>query len=236
MKPTLYLIPTPLGSDQFDTVFPRYNLKIINRIDYFIVENARTIRRFFSKLRIDKKIADLHFVELNKHTDDLDLDGFLAPLERGEHLGLLSDAGIPAVADPGAEIVKRAHKKGFQVVPLIGPSSILLALMASGLNGQNFAFNGYLPVQKDDRASKLKFYENRSRQEKQTQIFIETPYRNQKLFEDLLRICSPQTRLCLAIDLTLESQVINTQSIADWRQKTIPALHKKPAIFLFLAG
>ncbi|KAA3659377.1 MAG: SAM-dependent methyltransferase [Calditrichaeota bacterium] len=235
MKPTLYLIPAPLGESKYTTIFPSYNLDVINQIEHFIVENARTARRFLSKLGIDKKLTELHFYELNKHTQPEQIAGFLAPLQQGHDLGLLSEAGTPAVADPGAEVVQRVHRIGFAIVPLVGPSSILLALMASGLNGQSFAFNGYLPIEKNERRQRINFYEKRSRQERQTQLFIETPYRNTLLFTDLLQNCNGNTRLCVATDLTMDSQRIQTFTIAEWQQKQKPEMHKRPTIFLFLA-
>ena len=234
-KNALYLIPTPLGDGIPDQFMPHFNTEIINKIDHFIVENSRTVRRFFSKLGLDREIAALHFMELDKHHPDRQIEEFLAPLQAGKNVGLLSEAGVPAVADPGAKIVAHAHQIGFRVVPLAGPSSLLLALMASGLNGQNFAFNGYLPVQKEGRRRKIKAFERRSQQENQTQIFIETPYRNQKLFTDLLAICQPGTKLCIAVDLTTATEEIRMQSVAAWRGQKAPQLNKRPAIFLLLA-
>nr|MQY80215.1 SAM-dependent methyltransferase [Bacteroidota bacterium] len=180
MKANIYLIPSPLGTGAIDTVLPDYVKKIINKIDYYIVENVRTARRFLKKAGIQTAIDDLVFMILDKFTQSQELEKFLIPITNNKDIGIISEAGVPCVADPGAEIVKLAHKKNIRVIPLVGPSSILLALMASGLNGQNFAFTGYLPIQTRNRTEKIKFLENRSIKENQSQIFMETPYRNQK--------------------------------------------------------
>jgi 16S rRNA (cytidine1402-2'-O)-methyltransferase len=229
MKGKLYLIPSFLGSDNPKDVFPDLNREIVSAIKYFIVEEERTARRFLKKLVNEIVIDDLLFSILNEHTKPLDIIEFLNPCA-DYPIGLISDAGAPCVADPGALVVKMAHEKGIEVVPLVGPSSILLALMASGMNGQSFAFNGYLPIQSNERAQRLKFFEKRSETENQTQIFIETPYRNIQLFDDIVKNCNPQSLLCIACDITLPSQFIKTLTIKDW-QLNKPDIHKRPAIF-----
>ena len=231
MKGNLYLIPTTLGDSKIATVIPQMVIEIINEIDYYIVENVRTARRYLRKCRIKKAIDDLTFYTLNKHTSPNDLSGFLSPISEGKNIGILSEAGCPSVADPGADIVKLAHQKKIRIVPLVGPSSILLSLMASGLNGQNFAFIGYLPVKKNDKINKIKSIEGFSRQSGQTQIFIETPYRNTHLIEDIVKNCNPATQLCIATDITLESEFIITKTINEWKKK-LPDIHKRPTIFL----
>ena len=229
MAGRLYLIPSFLGSENPKDVFPDLNREIVGTIKYFIVEEERTVRRFLKKLVREIVIDDLHFSILNEHTKPIDILEFLNPCEENP-VGLISEAGVPCVADPGAIVVKMAHEKGIDVMPLVGPSSILMALMASGMNGQNFAFNGYLPIQSNERAQKIKFFERRSETENQTQIFIETPYRNNQLLDDIIKYCNPQTLLCLACDITLPSQFIKTQAIKDWQLKR-PDIHKRPAIF-----
>lgn len=227
----LYLIPTTLGDVNMEKVIPEGNNLIIKKIKYFIVENIRTTRRFLKKIDPQIQIDDLTFYELNEHTDRKKLEEYLNPIIEGFDIGIISEAGCPGIADPGADVVHIAHDKNIRVIPLVGPSSILLALMASGMNGQNFLFHGYLPVQGSDRIKALKELEKRSGIEKQTQIFIETPYRNIKLFEDLVTTLNPQTRLCIAADLTLETEYIRTQTILNWKRK-MPDLNKRPAIFL----
>jgi 16S rRNA (cytidine1402-2'-O)-methyltransferase len=234
MKGKLYLIPAFLGSDNSEESFPGHNLKIIETIKYFIVEEERSARRFIKKILPDTDISKLQFSILNEHTKDNDITDFLKPCEH-DSVGLVSEAGVPCVADPGSQIVSMAHKAGIEVIPLVGPSSILLALMASGLNGQNFAFNGYLPVQKNERIKMLKHLEKRSVIEKQTQIFIETPYRNMHLLEDIANTCNSVTLLCIACDLTLVSQFIKTRSIKEWKTK-LPDIHKRPAIFCIIGN
>lgn len=227
----LYLIPTILGEVDLERVLPNYNSSVIKRIQYFVVENIRTARRFIKKTDHEINIDDLVFFELNEHTDKKTLEEFLQPISEGFDIGIISEAGCPGVADPGADLVRIAHEKNIKVIPLIGPSSILLSLMASGMNGQNFAFLGYLPVKPAERIKTLKEIERRSAIEKQTQIFIETPYRNMKLFEDLLATLHPLTRLGIAADLTIESEYIRTQTISNWKKQK-PDLNKRPAIFL----
>lgn len=227
----LYLIPSPLGESDFDRVFPVFNSQIINEIDYYIVEDIRTERRFLKKLGIQKPIDELTFFHMDKHAKELNLKEFLQPCLDGKNVGLLSEAGVPCVADPGHQVVAEAHRLGIQVVPLVGPSSILLALMASGFNGQCFAFHGYLPAEQPDRERKLKQLESHAVQFRQTQIFIETPYRNNHVFNSIMKICAPNMRLCVAANITCENEMIATKTIAQWRKTTID-LHKQPAIFL----
>ncbi|HNW68285.1 MAG TPA: SAM-dependent methyltransferase [Bacteroidales bacterium] len=227
----LYLIPSPLGECDFTTVFPAWNSEIIQSIDTYIVEDVRTERRFLKKLGIRQSIDDLTFYHLDKHSKDLDLRQFLAPCLAGKNVGLLSDAGVPCIADPGNLVVATAHRLGIPVVPLVGPSSILLALMASGFNAQSFAFHGYLPSEQPDRERELKFLESLSDKTHQTQIFIETPYRNNHIFKSILSVCAPDTRLCIAVNLTTEDETIISKTIAQWKKEHID-LHKKPAIFL----
>jgi 16S rRNA (cytidine1402-2'-O)-methyltransferase len=234
MKGKLYLIPNTLGDSPINNVIPAYNSEIINSIQYYIVENVRTARRFLSKCKITTKIDDLHFDVLNQHTTPEEYGQFLKPVLEGNHVGIISEAGCPAVADPGSEIVKKAHELEIEVIPLVGPSSIILALMASGFNGQSFSFNGYLPIKPEELATKIKKDEQRSRNEHQTQIYIETPYRNMHLINTLLLTLNPETRLCIAADITFETEFIKTKTIKQWKNK-IPELNKRPSIFLFLA-
>ncbi len=227
----LYLIPTSLGETDLDRILPAYNNEIVNRLDFFIVEDVRTARRFLKKINPATDIDSKTFYVLNQHTRPEEIAGFLKPLSEGREVGVISEAGCPAIADPGADVVAIAQEKGFKVVPLVGPSSILLALMASGFNGQSFAFNGYLPVQPADRTKAIKRLENRAHSEKQSQIFIETPYRNMKMLEDILAVCQPATRLCIAADITLETEFIRTKTIKDWKNQ-LPDLNKRPCIFI----
>lgn len=235
MKGKLYLIPTPIFDNTLERVIPKINLEILNSIQYYIVEDVRTARRFLVKTKISRSIDELTFFVLNKHTNKNDLPDFLNPITRGNNVGLLSEAGIPCVADPGSIIVDMAHRRNIKVVPLVGPSSIFLALMASGLNGQNFAFNGYLPINKNKKIKTLKILEKRSAMENQTQIFIETPYRNNHLFDDIIKICNPKTKLCIASELTSDKEYIQTKSVDEWKKSKID-LNKKPTIFLLYAG
>jgi len=227
----LFLIPNVLSDGDWQNVLPVNVLPVLTNTRFFIVENIRTARRFMKQVNKDIDIDRLTFFELNKHTHPNEIPSFLKPLENGEDVAVISEAGCPGVADPGADIVKLAHQKGIAVVPLVGPSSILLALMASGLNGQNFAFNGYLPVQSNERMRAINSLEKKVRNEHQTQIFIETPYRNNQLIADLLKTCSPSTLLCIAANITGENEFIATKSIGKWK-KSVPDLHKQPAIFL----
>lgn len=230
MTASLYLIPVTLGETTFSKVLPAHNREIILSIRHFIVENVRTARRFLKLTDQDINIDTLTFYTLNKHTSDTELSGFLKPIEEGHSIGIISEAGCPAIADPGADIVAIAQRKNIPVIPLVGPSSILLALMASGFNGQSFAFHGYLPIDAVQRAKSLKMLEQRIYSENQSQLFIETPFRNGKLVEDILKTCKPSTKLCIAADITLESEFIKTKSIAEWK-KQIPDLSKRPCIF-----
>jgi 16S rRNA (cytidine1402-2'-O)-methyltransferase len=232
MKGKLYLIPSFIGNENPNEVFPDINREIVARLDFFIVEELRTSRRFLKKLVPGVDINKLNFSLLNEHTRPEQIINYLEPCQTTS-IGLISEAGVPCIADPGSQVVKMAHDKGIDVIPLIGPSSIYLSLMASGLNGQNFAFNGYLPVDKQKRKRAIKILEHRSSVDKQTQLFIETPYRNIQLLNELLETCASSTMLCIACDLTLPSQFIKTQSIAVWK-KNIPDIEKRPAIFSFL--
>lgn len=227
----IYLIPTTLGDSAIDIVIPDHVKQIVNTIDHYVVEDLRSARRYLRKLGIKKAIDELHFVELNEHTKPENILAFLKPAQQGLNMGILSEAGCPAVADPGAQLVKLAHEHGIKVIPLTGPSSIMLALMASGMNGQNFCFHGYLPIERADRIKKILQLEENAKRFKQTQIFIETPYRNNHLIEDILTYCSAGTLLCLAADITLPSEFIATKSINKWKQ-SIPDLHKRPVVFL----
>ena len=231
MAATLYLIPVPLGETPHEKVLPAYNKEVILSLQYFLVENVRTARRFLKKMDPSIVIDKLHFTELNEHTDKMAVAAMLKPLQEGFSVGVMSEAGCPAVADPGADVVALAQKRGYQVVPLTGPSSILMALMGSGFNGQSFAFHGYLPVEQAKRIERIKFYESRIYAEDETQIFIETPYRNNSLLEDFIKICKPSTQLCIASEITCREEFIRTLPVKEW-SKTKPDLHKKPAIFL----
>lgn len=229
--PTLYLIPTSLGETSFDKILPSHNNLIINDLKYFIVEDIRTARRFLKKSNPQIVIDDLTFFQLNQHTSPEEISTFLAPMNQGYDMGVISEAGCPAIADPGADVVAIAQKNGYKVVPLVGPSSILLALMASGFNGQSFAFVGYLPIQSTERSKILKKLENRVYNENQSQIFIETPYRNMKMLEEIFSTCQANTKLCIAADITLETEFIQTKTIQTWK-KHIPDLNKRPCIFI----
>lgn len=229
--PNLFLIPTSLGDCSFDTILPAHNFTIISQIKYFVVEDIRSARRFLKKMDATIDIDTLTFFVLNQHTSPEDISSFLKPMQEGNDMGILSEAGCPAIADPGADVVAIAQQKNYRVIPLVGPSSILLSLMASGFNGQSFAFLGYLPIQPEDRIKALKKIESRIYSEDQSQIFIETPYRNMKMLEQILKICQPTTRLCIAADITLETEFIKTKSIKDWRKTTVD-LNKRPCIFI----
>jgi len=231
MAGKLYLIPSSLGNNTVHTI-PQYVKEIAHTLDIFIAERAKTARHFLKALETPVPFNDMTFYELNKRTTPEELKHFLIDAEKGKNVGLLSEAGCPAIADPGAVIVELAHKKGIEVVPFVGPSSILLALMASGLNGQNFAFVGYIGVKKGERAKDIKRLEQLAHRQQQTQLFIETPYRNMSMCEDLLKTLSPTTRLCIAANLTLETEWIKTKTVQEWKKTTLPNLHKVPAIFL----
>ena len=228
----LYLIPNTLGEVALLEVLPIAVKKKIEDIDIYIVESEKSARRFIKAICPDKSQEKLKLFTLNKFTETLEIPNYLNPcIEQGESIGLISDAGCPAVADPGSEVVRLAHERNIKVVPIVGPSSILLAMMASGMNGQNFAFNGYLPIDKNERKAMLKKLEKRSFDYKQAQAFIETPYRNQKLLEDLCRVLHPNTRICVACDLTLSSEYIKTLSAGEWLKNKVD-LHKRPTIFV----
>ncbi|MEG1543445.1 MAG: SAM-dependent methyltransferase [Tannerellaceae bacterium] len=231
MQASLFLIPVTLGETDHRRVLPEYNLEVILSIHYFIVENIRTARRFLKKADPSIVIDDLIFYELNKHTSPDDVAGYLAPLAKGESVGVISEAGCPAIADPGADVVAIAQQKNYPVVPLVGPSSILMSVMGSGFNGQSFAFHGYLPIDGSERTNAIKRLEGRIYSESQTQLFIETPYRNNKLAEELIRTCRPTTKLCIASDITCEDEYIHTRPVKDWAGH-LPDLSKRPTIFL----
>jgi len=231
MKGNLYLIPSTLGDSQVSDVIPDKVLNVINTINLYIVENERSARRYLLKAGLTTPVDDLTFFILNKHTKPGELNEFLIPAEKGLDTGIISEAGCPCIADPGSQIVKLAHKKDIRVIPLTGPSSIPLALMASGMNGQNFCFNGYLPKNRQERVKKIRSLEKRSKQKKQTQIFMETPYRNMHILEDLIKTCDDNTLLCIAADITLEDEFIRTKTIKEWK-KNLPDINKRPVIFL----
>ncbi len=231
----LYLIPVTLGDDCPELVLPMEVMHIARSLDTFVVENEKSARRFLGAIKTDKPVRELTLLTLNEHSSDKDIPRLLAPLLAGKSIGLMSEAGCPGIADPGAKLVALAHRHRLQVRPLVGPSSILLGLIASGLDGQRFSFLGYLPAEKSARIQKLKEVEKRSSQANETQLFIETPYRNQHMFEDILANCQPNTRLCVASNLTLENEVVRTQTIAEWKKSVAPELHKQPTVFLLLA-
>lgn len=236
MEAALYLIPVTLGDTPISNVLPSYNKEIILGIRHFIVEELRTARRFLKAVEKSIDIDSLTFYEMGKHADVSRFNQYLEPLRKGQSVGVISEAGCPAVADPGADVVAIAQREGLRVVPLVGPSSILLAVMASGFNGQSFAFHGYLPIDAGARTKRLKQLESRSAAEHQTQLFIETPYRNEKLMADLLATCNPQTRLCIAAGLTTEQEYVRSQSIRDWKKNSLPQISKIPTIFAIYAG
>lgn len=232
---TLFFIPVTLGSEQIHHVIPTEVVAIAHQLEEFIVENEKSARHFLGAIKHPKPIRELTFKTLNEHTTDKELPALLSSLLAGKNVGLMSEAGCPGIADPGAKVAALAHAKGIRVAPMVGPSSILLSLMASGLNGQSFAFLGYLPVDKQARITKLKEIEKRSQTLNQTQLFIETPYRNQALLEALLASCHENTRLCIASQVSLPDEFILTKRIAEWKRTTLPDLHKKPTVFLLLA-
>ncbi|MFM9834684.1 MAG: SAM-dependent methyltransferase [Methylophilaceae bacterium] len=231
---TLYLIPVTLGDDNVAQVLPAEVIKLTQSLEHFVVETEKPARQFLSIIKTAKPVRELSLNLLNEHTQDKDLAALLTPLLAGNDVGLMSDAGCPGVADPGARLIELAHKKGIRVVPFVGPSSILLALMASGLNGQQFAFLGYLPVDKTARITKLKDIEKRSQTLKETQIFIETPYRNQQMLEAILSTCNANTRLCIACHVSMPDEMIVTKRVSEWKQIALPDLNKKPTVFLLL--
>ncbi len=230
-KGKLYLIPTTLGENEPLEVLPLSVKKVIEELDYFIVENQKTARRFIKRITPKKSQPSLVLKSIDKYADALEVRTYLDVCDEGISIGLLSEAGVPAIADPGAEVVKLAHEKHIQVVPLVGPSSIILAMMASGMNGQSFTFNGYLPIDSSERKRTIKQLEKVSFEKNQSQIFIETPYRNEKMLADLKSTLSPKTDLCIATDITLSSEYIKTLTIERWK-KEHPDLHKRPTIFI----
>jgi 16S rRNA (cytidine1402-2'-O)-methyltransferase len=232
---TLYLIPVTLGDDIISKALPPDAVAIAQRLDTFVVENEKTARRFLGAIKPLKPVRELQLLTLNEHTTEKELPALLAPLLEGHDVGLMSEAGCPGIADPGAQLAALAHRKGVRVAPLVGPSSILLSLMASGLDGQRFTFLGYIPSDKGARVQKLRELEQDSRKRRETQIFIETPYRNQHLLEDIFATCNGETRLCVACNVSLDSELILTKRIADWKKSPLPDLHKKPTVFLLLA-
>lgn len=233
-KGKLYLIPTPLGDNDPSEVIPAAVLQAACSLESFVVEEVRTARRFLSRYGLKGHIDELEFTVLNEHTTPEEVEAMVSLFDKGD-VGLLSEAGLPAVADPGAALVALCHRHGIQVVPFTGPSSLMLALMASGLNGQSFAFRGYLPAKTDERRSALRTVEKQSAQMKQSQIFIETPYRNDSLFADMLQGLSPSTRLCVAADITLPTQFIRTLEIKQWRKQQDFTIGKRPCVFIILA-
>ncbi|MBK9160205.1 MAG: SAM-dependent methyltransferase [Nitrosomonadales bacterium] len=234
-KGILYLIPCTLGDTPAGQVLPQHVIGIARGLRHFVVEKPKSARQFLATLKPEHPIQSLDLASLNEHTAANEMAGLLAPLLAGHDVGLISEAGCPGIADPGADLVGLAHRNGIRVVPLVGPSSILLALMASGLNGQCFAFHGYLPIEEAERKRTIVALEAESAKRKQTQLFIETPYRNRKLFEALLAHCRPQTQLCIATHITLPDEQINTRSIARWKSQPAPPLDKRPSLFLLLA-
>ncbi len=229
---TLYLIPVTLGDTSIEQVLPSYNHDIIVGIKHFIVENIRSARRFLKKVEKSIDIDELTFYELNRHTDRNFIAKYLEPIKQGKNVGIISEAGCPAIADPGADVVSIAQQREIKVVPLVGPSSIIMSVMASGFNGQSFAFNGYLPVEVPQRIKSLKKLENKVWNEDQTQLFIETPYRNAKMFETIIKNLKPNTKLCIAAGITCQEEYIKTQTIAQWKKEKLPDLAKIPAIFV----
>ncbi len=228
----LYLLPTPLGEVEYNTILPLVLHERLKALKYFIAENEKTSRHFIKDFAPTIAQPSLHFFTLNKRTTAEEFSSFLDPCLKGHDMGMMSEAGCPGVADPGAKVVRLAHRKNIRVIPMVGPSSILLAMMASGLNGQHFTFNGYLPIEKSERKQSIKRLEQLSHQQHQAQLCIETPYRNEKLLQDFIKYLHPDTKLCIARELTLPSEFIRTQSVRQWK-KTKVDLHKKPTIFIF---
>ncbi|ADQ84628.1 SAM-dependent methyltransferase [Methylovorus sp. MP688] len=233
---TLYLLPVTLGDDRLDNALPAEVLKLARTLDTFVVENEKTARRFLSLIKTDKPVRELTLLPLNEHTEEKALPELLKPLLQGRNVGIMSEAGCPGIADPGARLVELAHRKSIKVVPLVGPSSILLSLMASGLDGQRFSFHGYLPSDKAARIQRLKELERESQKWQQTQLFIETPYRNQHMLEDILAQCQGTTRLCVATNISLSTERIVTKTISEWKRHELPDIHRQPTVFLLLAA
>ncbi|MDR1056712.1 MAG: SAM-dependent methyltransferase [Prevotellaceae bacterium] len=235
MTGNLYLIPVDLGNDSIDEVIPQKVLELTRKLDYFIVEDIRTARRYLSKIKTGHCIDDIRFSILNEHSKSEDIASLLKSVVEGHDVGVMSEAGLPGLADPGADVVRIAHEKGIRVIPLVGPSSIFMALIASGMNGQNFAFVGYLPVKPKEREQRIWMLESRSLNERQSQLFIEAPYRNNQLLTSLLSVCRKNTRLCIAYNISHEDEFIVTKTIGAWKKQT-PDLHKKPCLFILNAG
>jgi 16S rRNA (cytidine1402-2'-O)-methyltransferase len=232
---TLYMVPVTLGDDNLSYVIPADVIKAVQSLEYFVVENEKSARRFLGSVKTNKPVRELNFQLLNEHSAEKDLPALIAPLLAGHDVGMLSEAGCPGIADPGATLAALAHRKGIKVAPLVGPSSILLSLMASGFNGQQFTFLGYLPSDKAARINKLKDIEKQSQRLNETQIFIETPYRNQHMLEDILASCGANTKLCIARNVSLETEFVVSKTIAEWKKSELPDLHKQPTVFLLLA-
>jgi 16S rRNA (cytidine1402-2'-O)-methyltransferase len=233
-KGKMFLIPNLLSPGTSDSVLPCTMKETVDRIGYFFAEDIRTARRFLSELKVSRKIEDLHFYQVDKDTTKEEIRDFFKEVPPQEHIGIISEAGCPCIADPGSLAVYEAHKLGIEVVPIVGPSSILLALIGSGLNGQSFTFHGYLPIEAAERSKAIKTLEKDSMQRKHTQMFMETPYRNNKLIEEIFKVCNPETKFCIAANLTADNQYIMTKTIKEWK-KEFPDLNKQPAIFLMLA-
>ncbi len=233
-KGKLYLVPSPLGDNDPAEVIPAPVLESLKSFRTFVVEEVRTARRYLSKAGLKGKIGELEFHELNEHTDQAVIEGYIKLFDEGNNVALISEAGLPAVADPGAQLVALAHRHGIEVVPYVGPSSLMLALMASGLNGQSFAFCGYIPAKTDERRSRLRTLEKVSAQLKQTQILIETPYRNDSLFADILSVCGASTRVCVAANITTEDAYIKTKKVSEWKKEGL-TIGKRPCVFVILA-
>lgn len=233
-KGKLYLIPSPLGENEPNEVIPAPVLASLANFRTFVVEEVRTARRYLSKAGLKGHIGELEFFELNEHTDNATIEGYVRLFDRGNNVALISEAGLPAVADPGAQLVALCHRCGIEVVPAVGPSSLMLALMSSGLNGQSFAFCGYLPAKTEERRAKLKSIEKLSSQHRQTQIFIETPYRNDGMLADILSVCNGNTRICVAANITMPDAYIKTKTVSQWKQSPI-SIGKRPCVFLMLA-
>lgn len=231
MKGNLYLLPVTLGEGNPFEVIPQYNVEVINTLVHFVVEEGKTARKFLKSIHIARPLQELFFYELSEHTSYTDISDLLKPMLNGAHVGLMSEAGCPGVADPGAELVKLAHRNNIKVVPLVGPSSILLALMGSGFNGQNFAFVGYLPKEQGARKHRIKELEKLAKNQKQTQLFIETPYRNTQLFEELLATLHSDTLLNISCNITQPDQLIKTASVEQWKKSPLPDIQKKPCMF-----
>jgi 16S rRNA (cytidine1402-2'-O)-methyltransferase len=230
----IFMIPVTLGGNNFRDVIPDKVIQQTNSLRFFIVENIRSARRYLRMINKDFPIDDTVFFELNEHTTDSEIISFLNPVKNGNDIGLMSEAGLPGIADPGTDLINEAHKLSIKVIPLSGPSSIIMALISAGMNGQNFTFNGYLPVKQTERESKLREIEKRSKTG-ESQIFMETPYRAQKMFESILSVCNPLTKLCVAADITLPDEFIKTKKISDWK-KDIPDLNDRLIIFIIQAG